>query len=70
MGGVGIYSNRPPYTEIVEHGVNGLLAGDDPDDWQRCLEWLLEHPAKAHDMARAAQEGAGRRRLAELPGGA
>ncbi|WP_445000731.1 glycosyltransferase family 1 protein [Halomonas mongoliensis] len=56
MGGVGIYSSRPPYTEIVEHGVNGLLAGDDPADWQRCLEWLLNHPEKAHDMACAAAE--------------
>lgn len=56
MGGVGIYSPRAPYTEIVEHGVNGLFATDDPSDWQRCLNWLLDHPAEAEQMARRAAE--------------
>ncbi|QOR37437.1 glycosyltransferase [Billgrantia diversa] len=58
MGGVGIFSNRRPYTEIIEHGVNGMLAGDDPADWQRCLEWLLAHPDEAANMAEAAAETA------------
>ena len=61
MGGVGIYSNRYPYTELVEHGVNGLLADDDPADWRRCLAWLLDHPERAHAMAQAAAETAARR---------
>lgn len=57
MGGVGVYSRRPPYTDIVEHGVNGLLAGDDPAEWQRCIEWLLEHPGEAGHMgAQAASD--------------
>ncbi|MCH4564686.1 glycosyltransferase [Halomonas sp. EGI 63088] len=54
MGGVGIYSRRPPYTEIVEDGMNGLLADDDPAEWQRCLEWLLVHPEEARSMATSA----------------
>ncbi|MGM0988734.1 MAG: glycosyltransferase family 1 protein [Pseudomonadota bacterium] len=54
MGGVGIYANRAPYTELVAHGVNGLLAGDDPAEWQRCLEWLLANPERAASMAEAA----------------
>ncbi|GAB2730509.1 glycosyltransferase [Halomonas garicola] len=58
MGGVGVYSNRAPYTEIVEHGVNGLLAEDDPGDWQRCITWLLEQPEAARGMAEAAAERA------------
>jgi hypothetical protein len=58
MGGVGIYSNRYPYTEIVEDGVNGLLADDAPAAWQRCLAWLLEHPDQAKAMAKAAAETA------------
>ncbi|CAM3377477.1 glycosyltransferase family protein [Halomonas lysinitropha] len=62
MGGVGVYSNRAPYTEIVEHGVNGLLAGDDPVEWQRCLERLLAHPAEARHIAEAAAETAARLR--------
>lgn len=60
MGGVGIYANRPPYTEIVEHGVNGMLAGDDPAEWQRCLAWLLDHPERARAMAQAAAKSAAR----------
>lgn len=54
MGGVGVYANRAPYIEIVEHGVNGLLAEDDPADWQRCIEWLLDHPDRARGMAAQA----------------
>lgn len=60
MGGVGVYSNRPPYTDIVEHGVNGLLAGDDPAEWQRCIEWLLEHPGVVRRMGAQAASDARR----------
>lgn len=66
MGGVGIYSRRPPYTEIVEHGVNGLLADDDPAEWQCCLKWLLENPEESHCMAEAAAETARGHLLQEL----
>lgn len=58
MGGVGIYSRRYPYTAIVEDGVNGLLADDDPDDWLRCLRLLLERPEDTARMAAAAAETA------------
>ncbi len=65
MGGVGVYANRAPYTEIVEHGVNGLLVDDDPDEWRRCLRWLLEHPGEARRMAHAAAQTARRHVLRE-----
>lgn len=68
MGGVGIYSDRQPYTGVVEHGVNGLLAGDDPADWLHCLNWLLEHPDEARRMAEAAAQTAEAHRCLELPG--
>lgn len=58
MGGVGVYANRYPYTEVVKHGVNGLLAYDDPGEWQRCIEWLLEHPGQARRMATQAASDA------------
>lgn len=58
MGGVGVYANRYPFTEVVEHGVNGLLAGDEPGEWRRCIEWLLEHPNQARRMAAQAASDA------------
>lgn len=67
MGGVGVYSDRPPYTEIVEHGVNGLLASDDPDDWQHCLNWLLDNPDETRRMAEEAAKTAEEHRCRELP---
>lgn len=67
MGGVGIYSRGSPYGEMIREGVDGLLAEDDPADWHRCLEWLLQQPAAARAMAEAAAERARRQVLAELP---
>jgi len=58
MGGVGVYSRRAPYTGIVEHGVNGLLASDDPDEWYDCLQRLLDRPDEAAQMAAAAADKA------------
>jgi len=58
MGGVGIYSRRAPYTEIVEHGVDGLLVGDDPEEWQSALEQLLAAPAVTRAMAERALQKA------------
>nr|WP_249325095.1 glycosyltransferase [Halomonas boliviensis] len=54
MGGVGIYSNRYPYTEIVHHGKNGLLVNDAPGEWRSALEHLLENPVAAANMAKQA----------------
>ena len=58
MGGVGIYSNRAPYAEIITHGEDGLLAGDSPGEWQACLERLLDDPAETRHMAERAAEKA------------
>lgn len=58
MGGVGIYSRRAPYAGIVEHGVDGLLVGDDPADWQAALEQLLADPAATQTMAERALQKA------------
>lgn len=56
MGGVGIYSRRAPFTEIVEHGVDGLLVGDDPREWQVAIEQLLSDRDATRAMAARAQE--------------
>lgn len=54
MGGVGVYSNRYPYTEVVRHGENGLLVEDSPAAWQAALQQLLNNPQAAADMAQQA----------------
>lgn len=54
MGGVGIYSNRYPYTEVVRHGENGLLVGDTPDEWRTALQQLLNNPEATANMAQQA----------------
>ena len=54
MGGVGVYSRRQPLVDIVEHGINGLLADDTPESWYQCLNWLLTHPDDARRMAEQA----------------
>jgi glycosyltransferase involved in cell wall biosynthesis len=54
MGGVGIYSNRYPYTEVVRHGENGLLVEDSPEEWHGGLQQLLEDPAATKLMAQQA----------------
>lgn len=58
MGGVGIYSNRYPYNEIVEHGVDGMLADDDPNHWRQCMQYLLDHPTQTFTMAKKAAQKA------------
>lgn len=58
MGGVGIYSRRTPYDGIVEHGVDGLLVGDDPSEWRAALEQLLADPAATQAMAERALQKA------------
>lgn len=57
-GGVGLFSRRAPYSNIVNDGVDGLLVDDDPADWQRCLVRLLEAPRETHRMAQRALEKA------------
>lgn len=60
MGGVGIYSNRYPYTEVVRHGENGLLVEDTTDAWRDGLQQLLEDPAATSRMAEQAAKDAQR----------
>ena len=58
MGGVGIYSNRYPYTEVVRHEVNGLLVEDSPQAWQAAIEQLLNDPVATATMAQQAAKDA------------
>ncbi|MED5294205.1 MAG: glycosyltransferase [Pseudomonadota bacterium] len=58
MGGVGVYSRRSPYQEIVDDGVDGVLVDDDGLAWQEALERLLSSPEHIQIMARRAVEKA------------
>lgn len=42
--------------ETIEHGVSGLLVGDDPAEIGRTIVELLEHPERAQALGRRAQQ--------------
>lgn len=43
-GMAGIYSNVEPYTFVVHHGENGILADNTIESWVRALSYLIENP--------------------------
>jgi len=55
LGVPGVYARLPPYTRIVRHGENGLLAGDEAE-WEQCLVELIESPQRRHALAVGAHE--------------
>ncbi|PBB37496.1 glycosyltransferase [Mesorhizobium sp. WSM3868] len=50
----GIYSDIPPYQEVVKQSVTGLLVDSNSSSWRDALEILLEQPDKRLAMANAA----------------
>jgi glycosyltransferase involved in cell wall biosynthesis len=54
LGIAGVYSNVAPFSSIVVHGKNGLLANT-VEDWENCLESLIENPAYRNNLGQAAQ---------------
>ncbi len=58
MGAVGIYSDRPPYSNFLRDGIDGVLLPDDPELWSRTItELVLDVPARLR-MTNAARERA------------
>lgn len=55
LGAAGVYSQLPPYEDIVEHGVNGFLAKNH-QDWEEHLVELIENPSLREQIALAAQK--------------
>ncbi|MGJ8522712.1 hypothetical protein R84981_001403 [Carnimonas sp. R-84981] len=54
MGGVGVYSNRSPYSDLVSDGKDGLLVEDAPEAWFEALHYLASSPQTRLQMAQAA----------------
>lgn len=52
----GVYSEIPPYTEIVEHERNGLLVAGETEAWETALRRLIEDPALRHRLAKQARQ--------------
>lgn len=55
IGAVGIYSDVKPYSQYVDHGVNGLLAGNESNQWMVAIEQLLDSPDQITAIAQAAK---------------
>jgi hypothetical protein len=53
-GAAGLFSDRAPFREVVSHGENGLLIGDDPDNWIGATTALLADCAATAALARNA----------------
>ncbi len=53
VGAVGLYSDREPFKQVIEHGRAGLLVADGADAWTAAILDLVASPASAQAMARA-----------------
>lgn len=55
LGVPGVYSHILPYQEVIRHGENGFLAGDN-EEWETCLTKLIESPELRCSMGALAQQ--------------
>ncbi len=53
-GAPGVFQAMPPYDGVVQHGENGLLAGDE-DAWVAACLRLIDHPEERYRLAQGAQ---------------
>lgn len=54
IAAAGVYSAVPAYASTVREGESGLLAGDDPDEWESALDRLVTDMALRHTIAHGA----------------
>jgi processive 1,2-diacylglycerol beta-glucosyltransferase len=54
LGVSGIFSNITPYSNIIKHGKNGLLASN-LEEWENCIIQLIENPSLRHEIAYKVQ---------------
>ncbi len=58
---VGVYSRRPPFDSVIEHGRTGMFAADGPEAWTAAILDLASAPRHAAEIARAGAELAAQR---------
>jgi glycosyltransferase involved in cell wall biosynthesis len=56
LGLATICSNITPYQEIIDNGLNGILADNTAASWYHCIKSLIENEAMRINMARQAYE--------------
>lgn len=56
MGIAGVYTDRAPYTEVVESGRNGLLVKNDRDSWRVALDAAINQEGLACRLAANAAD--------------
>lgn len=54
-GVVGIYSKVEPYTFVIKNGENGYLVEDDPKEWLKTLESIIENKSGRSNIVETAQ---------------
>jgi hypothetical protein len=58
LGAVGLYSYRQPYASMVSHGEDGLLLGDQYDEWLDAISRLVSQPQERQQLADSARRRA------------
>ncbi len=51
----GVYSSCPPYSLVIQNGVNGYLAENTEDGWKETLTHAIEHPQERQACVTTAQ---------------
>ena len=54
IGAPGIFSNVPAYSSTIQHGQNGLLADNTPEEWKAAIESFITNPNLRHNIATQA----------------
>jgi glycosyltransferase involved in cell wall biosynthesis len=56
VGAAGIYSNIPPYSDVVRSGENGVLVEDRVEAWEEAILDLILQPIKMRRIAENARK--------------
>ncbi len=54
LGLASICSNVPTYSSIVDNNKNGLLVGNNTEDWYKAIKLLIDSPSRRNELSKAA----------------